>query len=96
MARARFVPDFGGYSDFLASDGIQSLLDDVADGIQEDATSSLSSDWGDPPIDDHFESGSFTTRVGVQGRYVKTLTEHAVRSEAKNKTLTKALLRAKV
>lgn len=91
MASARFVPDFGGYRDVLDSDGVQGVLDDYAKRIQARATSALSPDWGEPPEDEHFETGPFTTRVGAQGLYVRTHTEHARRAEARDKVLTKAL-----
>lgn len=91
MARPRFVPDYGGYLEVLESEGVRGVLDDCAGRIQSRATSMLSDDWGKPPDDEHFETGTFTTRVGAQGVYVKTHTEHARRSQSANKTLTKAL-----
>lgn len=91
MASARFVPDFGGYQDVLDSDGVQGVLDDYAERIQERATSALSPDWGEPPEDEHFTAGDFGTKTGSTGRYVRSVTEHARRAEARDKVLTKAL-----
>lgn len=91
MASARFVPDFGGYQDVLDSGGVQGVLDDYAERIQERATSALSPDWGEPPEDEHFTVGDFGTKTGSTGRYVRSVTEHARRAEARDKVLTKAL-----
>lgn len=89
-SRMRFEPDFSGYRAELDSTGVQGVLDDYAKRIQARATAMLSEDWGAPPDDEHFETGPFTTKVGAQGIYVRTHTKHAVRSQSKNKTLTKA------
>lgn len=90
MASARFEPSLDGYRDVLDSGGVQGVLDEYAGRIQERATSMLSDDWGGPPREDNFVTGEFGTRVGSTGRYVRAHTEHAKRSCAKNKTLTKA------
>lgn len=90
MANATFRPNLSGYRDVLDSDGVQSVVDAYADGIRDRATSMLAEDWVGPPKEDHFVSGEFGTRVGSTGRYVRSHTEHAKRSCAKNRTLTKA------
>lgn len=91
MARAKFTADLNGYRELLGSSEIQSILDDVAERIADRASSMLSEDWGGPPREDHFTVGTTTNlRFAPKGRLVYTHTEHAKRSQAKHKTLTKA------
>lgn len=70
---------------------VQAHVDDVARDMADRAASDLSEDWGEPAREDHFEVVGYTApRFGVGARLVVTNTEHARRSQSKNKTLTKA------
>lgn len=93
MARGiRFKPSYPGYRALMAESGIQGMVGDAAEKIASRATSMLSGDWGAPPEEDHFMVEDWTgPRFGAKGRMVFTHTEHARRSQSRNKTLTKAL-----
>lgn len=96
MAKAfSFVPNYAGYRDLLNGEGVQGVVEGIAESIKETATASLSEDWGDPPKNDHFALGTFVTKTGADGRYVRASSEHAKRSQSKRKTLTKAFNKAR-
>ena len=91
MAKATFKWSKSGYTALMNEGGVQGVLDEVAEKIADNAGSMLSPDWGKPPEDDHFTVGSWHgTKMGVTARVVYAHTEHARRSQAENKTLTKA------
>lgn len=90
-SRMRFRGDMGGYRAFMNGSAVQGHIDAVARDMAGRAVSMLSPDWGEPAREDHFEVVGFTAPdFGVGARLVATNTEHAKRSQAKNKTLTKA------
>lgn len=92
MARSvTFKGSLGGYRAFMNGAAVQGHVDDVAHDMADRAAADLSEDWGDPAREDHFEVVEFTAPVfGVGARLVATNTEHARRSQSKNKTLTRA------
>ena len=86
MARAgRFVADLRGYRQVLNSVAVQAK----ADAIVKAAKGMLDSDEG-YRLDD-YDVAVFMTKTGGHGRAIRTQTDHARRSQAKNKTLAKAL-----
>lgn len=90
MARAgRFVADLRGYRQVLNSVAVQSEVQAKADAIVKAAEGMLDSDEG-YRLDD-YDVAVFTTKTGGHGRAIRTQTDHARRSQAKNKTLAKAL-----
>lgn len=87
----RFRGNMGGYRAFMNDGAVQGHIDGIAHDMAEKAGAMLSPDWGDPAREDHFEVVEFTApEFGVGARLVATNTEHAKRSQSKNKTLTKA------
>lgn len=92
MARGMtFKGDLGDYRAFMNGSAVQAHMDDVARDMADRAASDLSEDWGEPALEDHFEVVGYTApRFGVGARLVATNTEHARRSQSRNKTLTKA------
>ena len=90
-SRMRFRGDMGGYRAFMNGPAVQDHVDGTAHDMADAANSMLSPDWGDPARQDHFDVVEFTAPgFGVGARLVATNTEHAKRSQSKNKTLTKA------
>ena len=87
----RFRGNMGDYRAFMNGDAVQGHVDGIAHDMADRAASDLSEDWGDTAHEDHFEVVEFTApEFGVGARLVATNTEHAKRSQSKNKTLTKA------
>lgn len=87
----RFRGNMGGYRAFMNGSAVQGHVDGIAHDMADTASAALSPDWGDPAREDHFEVVEFTApEFGVGARLVATNTEHAKRSQSKNKTLTKA------
>lgn len=90
-SRMRFRGDMGGYRAFMNGSSVQDHVDGIAREMTDKARAMLSPDWGDPAREDHFEVVEFVApEFGVGARLVATNTEHAKRSQSKNKTLTKA------
>lgn len=89
MAKARFVPNFKGYRDVLDSAGVQGLCRDLASQTADKAVSMMDPDEGYNYED--YVVGEFPIKTGSTGYFVRTKTDHARYSQAKNKTLTKAL-----
>ena len=90
-SRMRFRGSLGGYRAFMNGGAVQGHVDGIARDMADKATSMLSPDWGGPAREDHFEVVEFTApEFGVGARLVATNTDHAKRSQSKNKTLTKA------
>lgn len=90
MARGiKFKPNYAGYSAVMDSAGVQSIVEGKAQEIASAASAMLDPDEG--YLMDDFEVKPFTTKMNSQGRVVRTKTNHARYSQAKNKTLTKAL-----
>lgn len=86
----RFKPNYAGYRAVLNGSGCQAYVDKLAHEMADSASSNLSKD-GTPPREDHFEVVEYTgKKFGARGRLIATNTKHAKRSQAKNKTLTKA------
>lgn len=84
-----FKPDFAGYRSVLDSGGVQGEVEKIAQDVASAASSMLDPDEGYRMSD--FEVKPFVTKTGAYGRVVRTKTDHARYSQAKNKTLTKAL-----
>lgn len=88
MAKWRFTPDYAGYRSVMRSAKVQTLLDSKAQSVKEAADDML-------PEDNYILEGhevkDFTTKVRVPGRVIRTKTDTARRSQANDKTLTKAL-----
>lgn len=90
-SKVRFKANMSGYRELMNGSAVQSRLENYARTAQSVATSMLSEDWGEPSREDAFEINHFTGKgFGAMGVQVATNTEHAKRSENKNKTLTKA------
>lgn len=89
MGSVRFEWDRAGYAAVCDMGGVQSILQSKAEGVAESAKAMLDPDEGYHLED--FEVKEFTTKLGASGRVVRTKTDHARYSQAKNKTLTKAL-----
>lgn len=90
MARGiRFQPNYAGYRDVLQSGAVQSLVESKAEAVASNASAMLDPDEGYRMSD--FEVKPFVAKTGAHGRIVRTKTDHARYSQAKNKTLTKAL-----
>lgn len=90
MARGiRFKPNYAGYRDVLQSGAVQSLVESKAEAVASNASAMLDPDEGYRMSD--FEVKPFVAKTGAHGRVVRTKTDHARYSQAKNKTLTKAL-----
>ena len=88
MARGvKFRWSRAGYQAVLDSDGVQSMVADVAQAIADRAGSMLDQDEG-YELDD-FEVKDFHGKL-ARGKVVRTKTDHARYSQAKSKTLTKA------
>lgn len=83
-----FKWDRSGYKAVLDSAGVQSVVDDMAQSVASAANAMLDPDEG--YIYDDFEVKEFQVKLAT-GRVVRTKTDHARYSQAKNKTLTKAL-----
>lgn len=81
-----------GYAALMDEPGVQAVVQRVADDIADKATSMLDPDEG-YDLDD-FEVREARGQLARQ-RIVRTKTDHARYSQAKNKTLTKALKAAK-
>ena len=91
MGKIRFKADMDGYRELMNGGAVQSQLEGLAKTAQGVANSMLSPDWGKPSREPDFEINHFTgKKFGANGVQVATNTEHAKRSENKNKTLTKA------
>ena len=89
MASVQFYWSRAGYADVCNMRGVQSILESKASSVASSAKAMLDPNEG-YYLDD-YETGSFKTKIGGSGRYVRTKTDHARYSQAKNKTLTKAL-----
>lgn len=90
-SRMRFRGDMGDYRAFMNGPAVQGHVDGIAHDMADAANAMLSPEWGEPAREDHFEVVEFTApEFGVGARLVATNTEHAKRSQSKNKTLTKA------
>lgn len=84
----RFVPDMAGYAAIMNSADVQRSVADKANEVARAARSMLDQDEG-YALDD-FEVKDFRGKL-ADGKVVRTKTDHARYSQAKNKTLTKAL-----
>ena len=84
-----YTPDYSGYRAILKSAKVQALLNSKAQNVASSADGMLSSNDG--YYLNSFEVKDFTTKSGGTGKVVRTKTDHARYSQAKNKTLTKAL-----
>lgn len=84
----KFEWDRAGYKAVLDSAGVQAVVDEKARSVASTASAMLDSDEGYHLED--FEVKEFQGRLAT-GRVVRTKTDHARYSQAKNKTLTKAL-----
>lgn len=89
MASVEFRYDKAGYAAVCNMAGVQSILESKASGVASSAKAMLDPDEG-YALDD-YEVKEFATKIGATGRVVRTKTDHARHSQAKNKTLTKAL-----
>lgn len=88
MPSVRFKWDRAGYAEVMGYSDVQSMLDDCAEDVASRAQASLSQREG--YILEDYEVASFQGKL-TQGRVVRTKTDHARYSQAKNKTLAKAL-----
>ena len=93
MASVKFKHNFAGYRDVMNSSGVQTILKGRAQKVKDQANSMLSAE-GYHAIDS-FEAftGTLSDGRNVAGVYTHSL--HAMRSQNKRKTLTKALNAAK-
>lgn len=89
MASVEFKFSRAGYAAVCDMGGVQSMLERKAQSVASSATRMLDPDEGYRAAD--FEVKRFTTKTGATGRVVRTKTDHARHSQARNKTLTKAL-----
>ena len=86
-----FKANMAGYRELMNSGPVQAEIKSYADAAASIADAALSPNWGDPPRDPSFTVKPVVGRVfGAKGYRVSTHTEHAKRSENRNKTLTKA------
>lgn len=88
MASWSFKRSRSGYADLMDGAAVQALVQRAADSIADAASSMLDQDEGYKY--DDFEVKDFQGEL-ARGRVVRTKTDHARYSQAKNKTLTKAL-----
>jgi hypothetical protein len=89
MANIKFEHSSAGYVDVMNMAGVQSLIKNKAKQVNQTANSMLS-EGGYTAINDFEEAqGQFRDGRKVQNVYTHSL--HAMRSQNKKKTLTKAL-----
>lgn len=88
MPSVRFKWYRAGYAQVMGYSDVQSMLDDHAENVASSAQASLSQREAYTLED--YEVKTFQGKL-AQGRVVRTKTDHARYSQAKNKTLTKAL-----
>lgn len=88
MPSVRFKWSRAGYAEVMGYSDVQSMLDDHAEDVASRAQASLSQREG--YIMEDYEVVTFQGKL-AQGRVVRTKTDHARYSQAKNKTLSKAL-----
>lgn len=89
MANFKFKHSSSGYVDVMNMAGVQSIVQSKAKQVHASATSMLS-DSGYASINE-FEQADGQYKDGRKVRNVYTHSLHAMRSQNKNKTLTKAL-----
>ena len=86
---ARFVWNPSGYHAVLGGPAVQSRLDSWAEAVAGAAESATASHYR-PDDEGHYASGTFRTKSGDRGRYVRTDSYLACLDCSRNKTLTKA------